>query len=50
MEHMELNEALGVNRSCNKGTNHMIREWIIRKRNGSRDKGIDLLKGDMEYL
>lgn len=29
LEHLELNGKHGVHRPCDKGTNHVTREWIL---------------------
>ena len=47
MEHLELNIELGT---CDKGTYHLGNEMIIRQRNGSSDKGTNILKWGMQHL
>ena len=49
-EHLEHNEGIGVHGERDKGTDHLRREWIIRQRNGSSNRGNGAIRTRMEYL
>ena len=50
LEHLNLNGALGVHGACDKGTDLVRKEWIIRQSNGSNAKGTDHTEWGLEHL
>ena len=50
LEHLDLNGALRVHGACDKGTDLLRKEWIIRQRNESSIKGTDRTEGGLEHL
>lgn len=53
MEHLKLNEALGIHEACDERMDHLRTEWIFWQMNGSPEKGhdmgkwLDMPSGDM---
>ena len=49
-EHIDHNGALGMHKACDERTNLQRKKRIIKKRNGSSEKGTNLLKAGLEQL